>query len=528
MLLAYTAGDESQNTDFKSQVLKRVRHTLDALALGGIRDHLGGGFHRYSTDAHWLVPHFEIMLYDNAMLAYVYLEAYRQTEEHRYAHVARGILDFVLREMTSPEGAFYTAFDAEVDHQEGLNYLWTAEEIEQLLGAEDAKLFNRIYGVDQGPNFADLHHGSGAPDKNILFLHEPIPAEHEERLQKMRETLYAARRKRKQPLLDTKIITSWNALMLRAFAYAGQILQEQKYLDAAGRNADFLLRQHRTPDGGLYRTSRDGVTKFDAFLDDYAFLIQALIALRDASGKEPWKDHAAALAIQMADKFEDVARGGFYFTGKDAKDLIVRQKIGSDSPLPSGNAVAAMAMLALNQPEVTQKTIAIFAQQMLGTGEGMSAMVQAALTYLRREGEIEVQPAKDASKADRPLSPEQLAAQVVSMKAAWSDPSRLNVHVKILKGFHINAHDASVGLIATQISVPDADAAGIDYPRSNEQRFAFADKPIRVYDGEVEIVVRFKKPQTGAPRVKVSLSYQACDESACLPPVTKQIEVTTP
>ena len=268
--------------------------------------------------------------------------------------------------------------------------------------------------------------------------------------------------------------------------------------------------------------------KFDAFLDDYAFLIQALIALRDASGKEQWKDHAAALAIQMVDKFEDVARGGFHFTDKDAKDLIVRQKIGSDSPLPSGNAVAAMAMLALNQSEVAQKAIAVFAQQMIGTGEGMSAMVQAAMTYLRREGEITVSAGQDASKADRPLSPEQLAGKVVSMNAAWSDPSRLNVHVKVLKGFHINAHDASEGLIATQVSVPDADIAGIDYPNGKEHRFAFADKPIRVYDGEVEIVVRFKKPQTGTSRLKVSLSYQACDESACLPPVMKQIEVTTP
>src|SRR5439155_12184846 len=156
------------------QRMRMLRHTLDAMADGGIRDQLGGGFHRYSTDAKWLVPHFEIMLYDNAMLAWVYAEAFRQTDESRYADVARGVFEFVLREMTSPEGGFYTAFDAEVDAQEGMSYLWTAEEIETLLGPADAKIFNQVYGVDRGPNFADPHHGSGTPDKNILFLPRPI------------------------------------------------------------------------------------------------------------------------------------------------------------------------------------------------------------------------------------------------------------------------------------------------------------------------------------------------------------------
>src|SRR4051812_3349447 len=193
-------------------------HTLDAMAHGGIRDHLGGGFHRYSTDAKWLVPHFEIMLYDNAMLAWVYAEAFRHTGERRYAEVARGVLDFTLREMTSPDGPFYTAFDAEVDAQEGLSYLWTATEIEQLLGPADANIFNQVYGVDQGPNFADPHHGNGTADKNILFLPRPIEESAsllgmtvealEEVLEPMRQTLYAARLKRKQPLLDTKILTS--------------------------------------------------------------------------------------------------------------------------------------------------------------------------------------------------------------------------------------------------------------------------------------------------------------------------------
>src|SRR5205814_3409464 len=194
------------------------RDTLDAMANGGIRDHLGGGFHRYSTDAKWLVPHFEIMLYDNAMLAYVYAEAFRQTREMRYKWIAGQILSFITHHMRSPNGAFYTAFDAETDAQEGATYLWTPQQIEEVLGADDARVFDHLYGLDRGPNLADPH-GSGVPDRNVLYLatDEP-PMDVEVLAMEMRRELLKARDDRKQPLLDTKIITSWNALMIRAFA----------------------------------------------------------------------------------------------------------------------------------------------------------------------------------------------------------------------------------------------------------------------------------------------------------------------
>ena len=187
------------------------------------------------------------------------------------------MFDFVLREMTSPSGAFYTAFDAEVDAQEGLSYLWTADEIKQILGEEDAKVFNKVYGVDRGPNFADPHHGPGTPDKNILFLPNGAEGESDARIVEMRQKLYEARWKRKQPSLDTKVLTSWNALMIRAMAFASKVLNEPRYLDAATESAEFLLTYHRKGDGGLYRTSRRGEStagspKIAGFLDDYAFL----------------------------------------------------------------------------------------------------------------------------------------------------------------------------------------------------------------------------------------------------------------
>ncbi len=551
LLLTYLAqptpehDPQSQIANRKSKIHNMLLHTLDALAAGGIRDQLGGGFHRYSTDAKWLVPHFEIMLYDNAMLGWCYVEAFRQTEDRKYADVARGIFDFVLREMTSPAGSFYTAFDAEVDHQEGLNYLWTAPEIKQVLGADDAKVFNRVYGVDRGPNFADPHHGNGVAEKNILYLTVPMESEAmNERLAVMRQKLYDARKLRKQPLLDTKILTSWNALMIRALAYGGQVLQESRYLDAAAAGARFLLQNHRMPDGGLYRTSRDGGAKYNGFLDDYAFLIQALLALHDAGADGSWKSEAEALFAVMVRKFGDGGTGfqpvssdpkqnhgqdaratfGFYFSDETATDLIVRQKYAQDSPLPSGNAVAAMAALALGQPDVARRTVGVFAGQMQQNGEGMSSMIGAALLLLRQHEPFTVSPRPLG--AERPASPSDIAANVVALRAAWATPTQLNVHLDVLDGFHINAHQAGKGLIPTTLAISQGpDVAGIDYPPGEERRFAFADESIRVYDGSVTITVRFKDEPLPADVLQVSLTYQPCNASACLPVVTERVEL---
>lgn len=544
LLLAYVdtpaggadAGPDGQRR--RERVMKILLHTFDAMADGGIRDHLGGGFHRYSTDERWLVPHFEIMLYDNAMLGWCYAELHRQTRDDRYAKVARGIFDFVLREMTSPDGAFYTAFDAEVDAQEGLSYLWTAEEIEEVLGAEDARLFNRVYGVDEGPNFADPHHGTGQPDRNILFLPEPLETvaarqkmteeELEGRLAPMRVMLLEARGRRKQPLLDTKVLTSWNALMIRALAHGGRVLQDDRYMLAAGRAADYLLRQHRMADGGLYRTSRNGAAQYAGFLDDYAFLVRALLALRDATGREEWKDHAAAVAVAMSDKFGDDRHGGFYFSEAGAVDLVVRQKVASDSPLPSGNAAAAIAMMALGKPAEAERVLRAFAGQMEQQGEGMSALVEAALAYLRDHPPVRVEagPGDDEQRDDRPLSPMDVAEGVVSVETKWATPRQLDVRLSVLDGFHVNANEASEGLVATTVRVM-GDAAEqverVDYPPGELRAFAFAEQGIRVYEGAVLVVVRFKPGAEAVGPVKLAVTYQACDEDACLPPVVKEV-----
>jgi len=522
-------------------------HTLDALAHGGIRDQLGGGFHRYSTDAEWLVPHFEIMLYDNAMLAWCYVEAFAQTQDQRYATVARGVFDFVLREMTTPSGAFFTAFDAEVDAQEGLSYLWTRSEIEATLGevldkdpACEAKIsrFCRVYGLDLGPNFADPHHGNGQPDKNILFLAEPDDGDRlaimDDELKQLREILLAERKTRKQPLLDTKILTSWNALMIRALAYGGQVLGEPRYVEAAETAITFLLATHRDAEGNLFRTSRDGVTKHAAFLDDYAFVAQAMLALYDAGANEKWEDEARTMLSIMKRKFGDEQNGGFFFTQPNAADVIVRQKTGGDSPLPSGNGVAALVQLSLGELEAAKKTIARFAGQLQQNAEGMSTLVQAVDLFVQQNGEIVIgtqEESESSTVGAEVLTPEQVASKIVALSGEWIEGGILNVHLKILGGFHINAHEASAGLLATQISVAGADApqvTAIDYPTGALRPFAFAEEPIRVYDGDTVIAVRFAGQLESGSYVDLGVRYQACNDTECLVPVTRTLRVRVP
>ncbi len=540
--LAQAAGraDESTADARGKRIRDMLVHTLDALAQGGIRDHLGGAFHRYSTDAQWLVPHFEIMLYDNAMLAWIYAEACRQFGQRRYAEVARGILDFVLGEMTSPQGAFFTAFDAEVDAMEGKSYLWTPQEVAAVLGEQDAVLFNHLYGLDRGPNFADPHHGSGRPDRNVLYLPESVGAvarrmdlresDIELTLVPMRRKLYAARRQRKQPLLDTKIITSWNALMIRAMAFAGRTLDEPRYTAAAARAADFLLQHHASPDGGVYRSSREGIARQGGFLDDYAFLAQALLELSRSPGQEHRRAQADALVIQMLERFADREAGGFYFSAADADDLIVRQKVATDSPLPSGNAIAAMVLLELGNSELARDAIAAFAGQIELYADGMSAMIQAAALYLARHSPFTVSPDPARAGQTRPPPPQQRAAGVVSLLAAWVDPAELHIYVDVDRSYHINAHEAAEGLIATQLTVADAAdlVEAVEYPPGQLRRLAFADQELRVYSGTITIAVRFRESMSGRPPLRMALTYQACADDVCLPPVTKQFEINAP
>ena len=329
-------------------VLDMVRLTLDKMAGGGIYDHLGGGFARYSVDAQWLTPHFEKMLYDNALLAGIYLDGYRATGDENYARVVRETLDYTLRDMSDPAGGFYSTEDADSEGEEGKFYVWTPAELREALGEEQADTFAHVYDVSETGNFEG---------RNILNLPKTIKQcaallDRDEEdlateLAESRTQLLAVRDRRVRPGRDDKVLASWNGLMIDSMARAAGVLNEPKYLEAANRAADFVLAQMVRDDGRLLHSWRGGAAKLDAYLDDYAALANALVSLYEASFDERRIDQALELVDRLLTLFRDETQGGFYFTASDHEKLLARPKSLQDGSEPSGNALAATALLRL-------------------------------------------------------------------------------------------------------------------------------------------------------------------------------------
>ena len=329
------------------EALRMAERTLEKMALGGIYDQIGGGFHRYATDSRWLVPHFEKMLYDNALLTPAYLEGFQITRNPLFERIARETLDYVARDMTSPEGAFYSAEDADSEGEEGKFYVFTPEEVSSVLGEEAARAFCALYDVRPGGNWEG---------KSILNQPRPeeaaqelkIPAERLEAIAaEAKPRLLADRAKRVRPLRDDKILTSWNGLMISAFARGSQVLGEPAYLEAARRAARFVLGTMKTDRGELLRTFRLGRARLSGCLDDYVFTVAALLDLYESDFDPAWIREARALMDLALERFWDKDEGAFFFTPADQPDLVLRSKTGYDGALPAGNSVAALALLRL-------------------------------------------------------------------------------------------------------------------------------------------------------------------------------------
>ena len=329
--------------------LQVVTHTLDHMARGGIYDHLGRGFARYSTDSEWLVPHFEKMLYDNAQLARAFLMGYQATGNAFFMDVVEQIIEYVLRDMTDASGGFYSTEDADSEGEEGKFYLWTPAELEELLGEEDARLFGAFYDVNLPGNFerrASILHMSRTPPELALQL-GVTEAELLATLERGRQVLFEARSKRVRPARDEKVLASWNGLMLRALAEAGAVLGRVDLVAAAERNADFLLREMRDSDGRMLRTWKRGHgAHLNGYLEDYANVADGLVALYEATFNTRWLTAAIELADSVLERFQDAA-GGFFDTAIDHEQLIVRPKDIFDNATPSGNSVAADVLLRL-------------------------------------------------------------------------------------------------------------------------------------------------------------------------------------
>jgi uncharacterized protein YyaL (SSP411 family) len=329
--------------------LGMVRLTLDRMAMGGMYDQLGGGFHRYSTDARWLVPHFEKMLYDNALLGLAYLEAFQATGEPFYREVVEETLAYVRREMTSPDGPFYSTQDADSEGEEGKFFVWSAAEVEAVLGRDLAGAFDYVYGVTPEGNWEghNILNRSKTYEQcaRLLKIDEP---ELRRALDEAKRRLFEVRSRRVWPGRDEKVLTAWNGLMIAAFAQAAQVLDNPAYAKAATRAADFILRTMRMPDGRLYRTwSAGSAPKLNGYLEDYAYFLDALVSVYETTFEPRWVESALDLARVMVEQFWDEAEGGFYYTGRDHEQLIARTKDPHDNATPSGNAMAVTALLRL-------------------------------------------------------------------------------------------------------------------------------------------------------------------------------------
>ncbi len=395
--------------------------TLNAMRRGGIFDHVGYGFHRYSTDADWLLPHFEKMLYDQAMISLACLEAHQATGDERYGRIASEIFTYVLRDMTAPEGGFYSAEDADSEGEEGKFYLWTSEEIRSVLDEAEANLVIKVFDVRREGNFKEEATGRFT-GKNVLHLKRSIEdlarelkiSEFDliERLETARKKLFSAREKRIRPSKDDKILADWNGLMIASLARGAQVLGEKELEEAASRAADFILEKMRDDEGRLLHRCREGSAGILANLDDYAFLVWGLIELYEAGFGTKYLRAARDLVRDLVRRFEDEEGGGFYFAPEDSEDLILRKKDGHDGALPSGNAVAVLDLLRLSRmtgdsklEEIASKAFEAFAAQARG--------VPAAHLHLLSALDFALGPASEvviAGPADSPETRKMLKA----------------------------------------------------------------------------------------------------------------------
>jgi len=540
----------------RSTVESALKHTLDRMATGGMYDQIGGGFHRYSTDKLWLVPHFEKMLYDNGQLASIYALSAVLTGDEFHARVCADILTYVTREMTSDGGAFFSAQDAEVNAREGLNYLWTAEQIRAALNEDDAEFAAHVFGIDKGTNFTDPHFPADGP-KNVLFLParpEAIAAEmgiepdvFAERLSGVREQLYNIRAEREQPRLDDKIIAGWNGLMIKGFADGAIALRNIEYLSAAERAADNIYETMRAGDGSLYRTSRNGKTGPPAFLDDYSFFVSGLLAMHRTSAvfgraNPEHLTRAIALTDIATRQFSDDESGAFFDTLADQADLFVRTRTTYDGAVPSGQSVMlhnlidlyditrdkqylerAISLVGSMSRDVMQSPLAC-----VNTVRGLQRLMKIDTTIPERFGEPFDSP--------RPAQDIESPVKVLTTGERITIPKQgvvtLPVRIEIEKPFHINAHEPGVGGL-TGLTVGIAGGTGVrvvaSYPKGDAyEGSAIPDElgTLLVHAGVVEFELELSQtdePREGRPMLIVT--YQVCSDTACFQPLTVELDI---
>lgn len=517
------------------EVIACVARTLDRMAAGGIFDQIAGGFHRYSVDAIWSVPHFEKMLYDNAQLAALYARSAERTNDRHHAEVARRTCDYVLRSMTDADGSFFSAQDAEVEAKEGKSYVWRPDEVKAALEARSlAELVPTalaMYGLDGGTNFQDPHHASepasnvlvlrGRPEQVAASLQLDLPSFQAKRAA-IDAALLAARDARPQPITDDKILTAWNGLMIAGLAEVGMRLAEPRYVVAAARAAVAVDQRLRAADGTLLRTARGAVAAIPAFLEDYACFMHGLLTLARALGDDPAAKRCIARASELFDeaaRWLSAPRGGFFDARADANELFVRGRSITDGPVPSGNGLMLINLLDLLQATGDDR----FRAELSRSFAGLSGLIEEqplgaihatiAIWRARREAP-DVLPV-GAGEDDG------LVVGAVTIASRDADATRLVVELRIQAGFHINANDpGEPSLVGLSIALRGAGTLAVEYPRG--EPYGKGDRAPRVHSGTVAIHCTLRGVE---PSSHLAVVVQPCDDTACRRPRTLLLEL---
>jgi uncharacterized protein YyaL (SSP411 family) len=504
------------------EVLTMLTTTLDHMMHGGIYDQVGGGFHRYSTDYEWLVPHFEKMLYNQAHLSRIYLGAWRLTGRERYRRVAIQTLDYVLREMTATEGGFYSATDADSEGEEGRFYTWTLDEIRQALSAEDLKLAKSLYSISRIGNFEG---------RNILHLERTLEGyakKHgmgldnlRQRLDHINTILLNARRERVAPLRDDKLVTAWNGMMITAFAKAASEFDSARYRRAAEAAAEFLWQHNRRAPGQLWRVHLDGRSSVTATLEDYAYLAEGMLALYDLTAERRWLERSRELADALLTRFLDHEQGGF-FLSEAAIGITAMERPkddASDNAIPSGSSVALRTLQQLwrrtGNPLYRQQTDTLISRitpslEQLPHRHGY--LLTAILDLLQGEMGTRAYAAQGGIR---------LQADLLSQK---DGTKQLQVTLQIPEGWHVNSDSpGNPDLIGTRLTLSSDSGWQLDsvnYPQGERLKLEFQEDPISLYTGDITIQARLQPaPRAGENlTLPVQVRLQACDEKVCLPP----------
>lgn len=559
LLLLLEASKDAGDEDTRTAIEAALRTTLDKMAIGGLHDQVGGGFHRYCVDDTWTVPHFEKMLYDNAQLATLYARAGEAEGDALYKRVTRRTLGYVLREMTGPgepgSAGFFSAQDAEVNHREGLNYLWTPESVRKALPEPDAELAIRLYTLDKGPNFQDPHHPDD-PAQNVLRLADQ--PEHVARslgidegellaaLDRINSTLYEARAKREQPHLDDKVITAWNGLMIEALAIGADLLDDIRYYEAADHAAKHILTHMRTEQGDLLRVSRAGSAKTLAFLEDHAMLIAGLVALHTSKHSRDQRhlDGAIEIANLAHGAFAD-PEGGYFDTRADQTDLFVRTRSSYDGALPSPSSSMLGALLDVHDATGDD----VWLDRALGTLASLSPHISDSpastvnstrhlLRLLRMHDQLgERVDFGGAAAAPSPTANEtnvEILASVEQVKIDESTPASFKLRLVVPEGMHMVAADpgeGGEGLIPLRVGLVRGQGVAVyaDYPEGELLDLGIEGvDPIRVHHGDIEFEVAIEHaPGVGASPGEpvLGVTFQVCTSTECLMPRTLELDV---